>query len=177
MKADEIYEQFRNYFRDAGGENLTAGILANLKRFGNYFVAFSLGQETHDQLKEAFRRLRLLVEVASPVVLKLYDCFDRTKTLSIDEFVEAVELLESYVFRRSVCDMQTRSLGQIFSSLAYRVEDESPLLSLKVGLYRQTKKRRFATDAEFREGLENRDVYDMRSCHYLLDRIEVDPIV
>lgn len=121
-----------------------------------------------------FRRLRLLVEVASPVVLRLYDCYDRAKTLPLDHFVAAVELLESYVFRRSVCDLQTRSLGQIFSSLAYRIKDEAPFVSLKVALYRQGKTRRFPSDAEFREGLETRDVFDMRHCHYLLDRLEND---
>ena len=102
----------------------------------------------------------------------LYDYHERAKTLSADEFVEAIELLESFVFRRSVCDMQTRSLGQIFASLAYRITETQPLLSLKVALYRQGKKRRFPTDAEFREALETRDVYDMRTCFYLLDRLE-----
>jgi uncharacterized protein with ParB-like and HNH nuclease domain/predicted transport protein len=174
LKADEIYQQFRTYFHGIGGDNPIGEILANLKRFGNYYVAFSLGQESNEKLKEVFRRLRLMVEVASPVVLKLYDCYDRTKTLSLDEFIQAVELLESYVFRRSICDMQTRNLGQIFSSLAYRLKEETPLLSLKVALHRQGKKRRFPTDAEFREGLETRDVYDMRHCDYLLDRLEND---
>ena len=88
--------------------------------------------------------------------------------------MQAVELLESYVFRRSVCDMQTRSLGQIFASLSYRIRDEAPLDSLKVALARQGKNRRFPQDAEFRQALETRDVYDMRNCHYLLDRLEND---
>ena len=88
------------------------------------------------------------------------------------DFVIAVELLESYVFRRSVCAMQTRNLAQIFASLAYRIREDAPLLSLKVALRRQGKKRRFPSDVEFREALETRDVYDMRNCHYLLDRLE-----
>lgn len=174
LKADEIYQQFRTYFQGFDSANPIVDLLADLKRFGRYYVAFSLGQESNPKLKEVFKRLRLLVEVASPVMIKLYDCYERTKTLSLNEFVDAAELLESYVFRRSVCDMQTRSLGQIFSSLAYRIKDEAPLLSLKVALYRQARKRRFPTDAEFREGLETRDIYDMRHCHYLLDRLEND---
>lgn len=174
LKADDIYQQFRTYFYGVKGDNPVRDILATLKRFGQYYVAFSLGHEQNMKLRDAFRRLRLLVEVASPVVLKLYDCFDRAKTLSLDEFVVAVELLESYVFRRSVCAMQTRSLGQIFASLAYRIKDDAPLLSLKVALCRQTKKRRFPTDAEFRESLETHDVFDMRHCKYLLDRLEND---
>lgn len=172
LKAAEIYHEFRSYFSRTIDKRGVDGILSDLRRFGTYYTAFSLGQEKQPALKETFARLRSLVEVASPVVLTLYDYHDRAKTLSADEFAEAVELLESFVFRRSVCDMQTRSLGQIFASLAYRITENQPLLSLKVALYRQGKKRRFPTDAEFREALETRDVYDMRTCFYLLDRLE-----
>lgn len=172
LKAADIYHEFRSYFSRIVEKRGVDGILSDLRRFGTYYTAFSLGQEKQPALKEAFARLRSLVEVASPVVLTLYDYYDRAKTLSADEFVEAIELLESFVFRRSVCDMQTRSLGQIFASLAYRITESQPLLSLKVALYRQGKKRRFPTDAEFREALETRDVYDMRTCFYLLDRLE-----
>lgn len=172
LKAADIYHEFRSYFSRIVEMRGVDGILSDLRRFGTYYTAFSLGQEKQPALKEAFARLRSLVEVASPVVLTLYDYHDRAKTLSADEFVEAIELLESFVFRRSVCDMQTRSLGQIFASLAYRITENQPLLSLKVALYRQGKKRRFPTDAEFREALETRDVYDMRTCFYLLERLE-----
>lgn len=172
LKAADIYHEFRSYFSRTVGKRDVDGILSDLRRFGTYYTAFSLGQEKRPALKEAFSRLRSLVEVASPVVLTLYDFYDRAKTLSAEEFVEAVELLESFVFRRSVCDMQTRSLGQIFASLAYRITESQPLLSLKVALYRQGKKRRFPSDTEFREALETRDVYDMRTCFYLLDRLE-----
>ena len=172
LKAAEIYHEFRSFFSRTVEKRGVDGILNDLRRFGTYYTAFSLGQEKQPALKEAFARLRSLVEVASPVVLTLYDYHERAKTLGADEFVEAIELLESFVFRRSVCDMQTRSLGQIFASLAYRITENQPLLSLKVALYRQGKKRRFPTDAEFREALETRDVYDMRTCFYLLDRLE-----
>lgn len=98
----------------------------------------------------------------------------RVGSLKRGGMIEAIDLLESYVFRCSVCDMQTRSLGQIFSSLAYRISTEAPLLSLKTSLFLQSKKRRFPLDTEFRDSLETRDVYDMRNCFYLLDRIEND---
>ena len=172
LKAAEIYHEFRSFFSRTVEKRGVDGILSDLRRFGTYYTAFSLGQEKQPALKEAFARLRSLIEVASPVVLTLYYYHERAKTLSADEFIEAIELLESFVFRRSVCDLQTRSLGQIFASLAYRITETQPLLSLKVALYRQGKKRRFPNDAEFREALETRDVYDMRTCFYLLDRLE-----
>jgi uncharacterized protein with ParB-like and HNH nuclease domain/predicted transport protein len=174
LKADEIYSHFRTFFFGQVPKRPVEELLADLRRFAGYYVAFSLGRERNSKLAEPFKRLRQLVEVASPVVLKLYDCHERLRSLSVAEFTEAAELLESYVFRRSVCDMQTRSLGQIFASLAYRIQETSPLTSLKVALARQSKNRRFPQDAELRVALETRDVYDMRSCHYLLDRLEND---
>jgi uncharacterized protein with ParB-like and HNH nuclease domain/predicted transport protein len=174
LKSDQIYRQFRIYFQAASPAQPAHTILDEIKRFGTYYVGFSLGQEENKKLREALQRLRALVEVASPLILQLYDFYSRARTLSLEGFLEAAELLESYVFRRAVCDMQTRSLYQIFASLAYRIRESDPLLSLKTALFRQTKKRRFPTDTEFREAFEARDVYDMRGRHYLLDRLEND---
>lgn len=174
IRNDDIYYQFRSYFEREKNSQSEDSILAELQRYGSYYVAFSLGGGSINELKAPFARLGQLIEVASPVVLKLYDCFARENTLSLTEFIAAVELLESYVFRRSVCDMQTRNLGQIFASLAARIKRNAPLLSLKVALFRQSSKRRFPADIEFCEALETRDVYDMRQCHYLLTRLEND---
>lgn len=172
LKATEIYHEFQSYFSRTVDKRGVDEILSNLRRFGGYYTSFSLGQEKQPALRVAFNRLRSLVEVASPAVMALYDCHDRAKTLTTDEFIEAIELLESFVFRRSVCDMQTRSLGQIFASLAYRITETQPLQSLQVALFRQGEKRRFPSDDEFRKALETRDVYNMRTCFFLLDRLE-----
>jgi uncharacterized protein with ParB-like and HNH nuclease domain len=173
FRQDDIYHQFRSFFYAASKNQSVFEILSDIKQFGDYYAAFSLGQEEEGKLKEPLRRLRALVEVASPVVLRLYHCFKVTKTLSLDQFVEATELLESYVFRRAVCDMQTRSLGQIFASLAYRIKEDEPLLSLKVALARQGDARCFPTDDQFRLALETRDVYHMaRTRSFLLDGLK-----
>jgi len=107
-------------------------------------------------------------------MLKLYDCHSCTDNFDSQSFSEAIELLESYVFRRLACDMQTRSLYQVFVSLANKIDSDDPLQSLKVALYRGSRKRRFPSNSEFRDALETRDIYSMRSCAYLLDRLEND---
>src|SRR5262249_9101471 len=100
--------------------------------------------------------------------------YSRVGSLSLKEFVETAILIESYVFRRGVCDMQTRNLYQIFASITYRLAEKEPFLRLKAVLHQQGRKRRFPNNVEFREALQTRDIYDMRTCHYLLDRIEND---
>lgn len=174
FRADAIYQQFRHYFHDVTAGNPVEFVLAELRRHAGYYARFSLSREADATLAEPAKRLRALVEVASPLMLRLYDCHDRLQTLSTKEFRLAIELLESYVFRRSACNMQSRSLYQVFASIAYKIRDDSPLQSLKVALYRGGKQRRFPTDEEFREALETRDAYAMRGCAYLLDRLEND---
>jgi uncharacterized protein with ParB-like and HNH nuclease domain/predicted transport protein len=174
LRADAIYHQFRDFFHAESSTRPVEAILAELRRFANYYSRFSLGRETDPQLVVASGRLRTLVEVASPLMLRLHDAHDRTGAFDSRDFSEAISLLESYVFRRSTCDMQTRSLYQIFAGIAYKIQDHAPLQSLKVALHRGGKKRRFPSDTEFRDALEARDVYAMRSCAYLLDRLEND---
>ena len=173
-KSDEIYKQFRTFFQSESREKSAEVILEEVKRFGNYYVGFSLGKEDNKTLQQALRRLRALVEVASPLILQLYDYYSYTHSLSLEEFIESAKLIESYVFRRGVCDMQTRSLYQIFASMTYRLSETEPFTKLTAILHQQGKKRRFPSDTEFREALETRDIYDMRTCHYFLDRIEND---
>ena len=174
FRADAIYHHFREYFHAETAHKSVKDVLGELQRYATYYVRFSLSRESDPVFAKAALRLRNLVEVASPLMLRLYDCHERTGNFDSRAFGEAIELLESYIFRRSACDMQTRSLYQIFASLAYRIRDNAPLLSLKVALYRGGKKRRFPSDIEFRDALEARDVYAMRTCAYLLDRLEND---
>jgi uncharacterized protein with ParB-like and HNH nuclease domain/predicted transport protein len=173
LNSEEVYVRFKEFY--AGKlEGSVDVFLAELKRFAHYYAAYNFELEPNAALKLAFQRLRTVVDVASPVMLQLYDAYDQAKTLTPTEFREAAELLESYVFRRSVCEMQTRSLGNIFVSLALRIKMDSPLQSLKVALFRQGDSRKFPSDGEFLESLASRDVYHMRHCWYLLDRLEND---
>jgi uncharacterized protein with ParB-like and HNH nuclease domain/predicted transport protein len=168
----EIYQEFREFFRTREAEVGLEEALVDMLRFAGYHAAFSMGRGADDGLRLPLQRLSRLASVAAILVMRLNDCHHRLKTLSQKEFVEALSLLESYVFRRSVCGMQTRGYWKTFATFAYRIEDDTPLLSLKVALKRQRGRYRFANDDEFMRELAARDVYNMRTCHYLLDRLE-----
>ncbi len=104
--------------------------------------------------------------------MRLFECHDVHKTLSIDQFADAVALIESYVFRRAICGEQTRGYWQVFANLAYRISNDRPLESLQVGLARSPDSYGFPSDDEFRKSLEERDIYQKRVCFDLLDRLE-----
>ena len=172
LRSSDIYRTFREYFHEMGGEPTAAQILGDLRLYAKFYVAYTTGNHPDAQLSRAFRRLRDLVEVAAPLMMRLFFCHEVLGTLSLPEFVEATELLESYVFRRSVCELETRSLGRIFASLAFEVAEPEPLQSLKIAIALQRHNRRLPDDSEFKSALETRNIYSMRHCHYLLDRLE-----
>ena len=170
-KADEIYFAFRREFESIGTERLEE-LLQDLLRFSRYHAAFSVGAAAAELLSGHLRRLRRLVDVAAILIMRLFECHDVHGTLEPAKFLVAIELIESYVFRRAICGEQTRGYWQVFANLAYQIDHDCPLESLKVGLARQRDTYRFPDNIEFQQALTDRDVYGKRVCFQLLDRLE-----
>lgn len=178
IKSRDVYPLFKEWFHKQLTSKGAEFALQRLLRLAGFYSNYMFRKEQEQDLLQAFTRLRGLVEVASPVVIRLYEAYSTSEeepsTLTRSEFVDAIHILESYVLRRAVCAMQTRSLGSVFASLAQRIDAASPLESLKVALVRFKKSSRFPTDIEFQQALETREIYEMRICRYLLERLEND---
>ncbi|MCP4615278.1 MAG: DUF262 domain-containing protein [Bradyrhizobium sp.] len=171
-KTANIYSAFRRVFGSIGNDHSSLdAFLQRLLKFARYHAAFSIGANVSDGLRQAFAHLRRQVDVPATLVMRLYDCYD-TGSLSEREFIDAIELLDSYVFRRAICGEQTRGYWQVFASLAYRIEPDRPFETLRVGLALQRDNYRFPEDGEFRSALQERDIYGKRVCFDLLDRLE-----
>ena len=173
QKADEIYFAFRREFRSVGTmpERLDE-LLDDLLRFARYHAAFSLGAAAPESMREPLARLRRQLDVPAILVMRLFECQDVHGTLEPRAFVDAIWLIESYVFRRAIYGEQTRGYWQVFANLAYQIEPDRPLESLAVGLARQHDTYRFPDDTEFHQALTERDIYGKRLCFELLDRLE-----
>lgn len=172
-KADEIYFAFRRHFGSfTSATNNLDTFLRELLRFAEYHAAFSIGADAAQPLREPLARLRRLVDVPAPLVMRLFDCYESLGTLPEQEFVKAIGLIESYVFRRAICGEQTRGYWQVFANLAHRIDPDRPFESLTIGIARQRDNYRFPDDDEFRKALEDRDIYGKRVCFDLLDRLE-----
>ena len=173
LKAGDVYALFKEWFGRALESADVDTLLGRIFTHTRYYAAYSLLQERDAELRAAFADLRTLVEVATPAIMRLYDLYDAAK-LAKSDFVAAVRLLESYILRRSVCDMQTRSLGNIFAALAQKISDEAPLESLRVAVARFSKNSRFPNDTEFFEALIHKELYESRICRFVLERLEND---
>jgi hypothetical protein len=141
-------------------------------RFARFHAAFSLGRSATGKRARQLAKLRHLVDVPALLVMRLSECFEHLHTMTEEDFLEALSLIESYILRRAICGLQTRGYWQIFASLAYTIGAQDTLTKLKVALARQRDNYRFPSDEEFKRALKENDLYGLRVCRHLLEGLE-----
>jgi uncharacterized protein with ParB-like and HNH nuclease domain/predicted transport protein len=172
-KLRKVYEAFKEYTRtneiaSSGVENL----VADIQSVARYYCAIALLAETDADLKAAFHDIGVLkVDVALPLLLELYEDYTN-QTLNKSELVQAVRLVESYVFRRAVCGIPTNSMNKTFSTFTRPLKKDRYIESVKARFLLLQSYRRFPTDDEFKSKIINKDLYNFRSRTYWLRRME-----
>lgn len=170
-KEREVYEAFKAYARSSDAGDVEA-IVSDIHTYAKYYCAMALGTENDPDLKMAFHDLReLKVDVAFPLLLELYSDYAR-EVLSVSNFLTAVRLIESYVFRRAVCGIPTNSMNKTFANFARDLKKDRYLESFQAIFLLLPSYRRFPDDEEFRRELKLKDVYNFRSRSYWLRRLE-----
>jgi hypothetical protein len=99
--------------------------------------------------------------------------------LTESEITKIVETVESYIFRRTICDVPTNALNKVFLLLhrdIVRLEgnEDNYLEKLKYVLSEKRESGRFPDDDEFAHALASKNIYNMRgdSKPYLFERLE-----
>lgn len=165
-----VYEAFKTYALafDGGTEQL----VADIHRFSGHYQAMVLGVEPDVELARAFHDLReLKVTVVYPLLLELYDDY-QTDLLSNNELLQAIRLIESYVFRRAICELPTNSMNKTFAQFGRRLKKDRYLESVQAELLLLLSYRRFPADDEFRRNLKTKDLYKFKNRSYWLRRLE-----
>lgn len=168
----EVYKAFKRHVQE-NGKSIN-DVVADIYRFSKFFVRIALpGKETDPELHDLFADINALrVDVAYPFILELYEDYDQGK-LSQYDFCEILQLVISYVFRRSVCGIPTNSLNKTFATISREINKDKYLKRVQVALKLKDSYRRFPDDNEFRQALITKpDMYSMRTRNYLLGKIE-----
>ena len=168
-RSDRIYSEFRNFWKPSGSEALS-NMLAHLAQFASFYVAFLQPDRIKSKsLSTAMRRVRSLGSAHAILVMRLYNLYDE-KALAHDDFIRALDLISSFIVRRSVLGMQTRGYWAVFARIAHSLRRDDPLGSLQVEFARQN--YRFPSDNEFMSAIQERDLYGLRICWHILSQLE-----
>ena len=171
MKLDRIYEEFK-VFWSGDSEIPLEELLADMLRVAQTYASFlGIAPMRRPWLADAMGHMRSLNTTQGLLIMSLYDCHEK-ELLSQEEFVRAVTLIESYLLRRAVLGMQTRDYWSVFARIARDIDPQSAFDSFQVALARLRDSYRFPSDEEFSRGLHERELYGLRVCKHVLDRIE-----
>jgi uncharacterized protein with ParB-like and HNH nuclease domain/predicted transport protein len=168
-----VYEAFKQHSQKPSTAELgVSALLADVQAFASYYCSIALGHEDDKSLAEAFRDLRdLRVDVAYPLLLEMYDDY-ANGTLTRDDFLRSLRLIESYVFRRAICAIPTNSLNKTFATFGRSIKKDRYLESMQAAFELLPSYRRFPGDEEFKRELATRDMYNIPRRSYWLRRLE-----
>lgn len=179
-KMDEVYDRFKAYIQERKKVetlNTIEPIIAEIFRFSKYYVSIVLDMEKDTELHNCFSNINTLdVTVAFPFLLEVYDDY-KQEHIQKPELVEILSLVESYVFRRVICDIPTNSLNTTFAGrLIPNVDKNNYLESLKqafLNLSEMSDRYRYPSDSEFKQEFQVKGVYNNpKRCQYLLRKLE-----
>lgn len=174
---EKVYVKFKEYVENTNTnvQDLLKELLVYAKRYDTLLH----GKTGAYKIDHSINRLnRLKTTVIRPFLLEVFREHEEGN-VSIVDVQNILLTIESYLFRRSICDLPTNSLNKIFLLLhkeIMRFENNPDCYfeKMKYVLANKKEKTRFPRDREFIEALETQNIYSMPSKNkwYLFERIE-----
>ena len=172
----QVYESFKRYVADKREPEALEAIIKEIVHYSKHYIRIALLEETDRELRACLADIHALgVEVVFPVLLGIYEAYSQG-VAGKAEVVEAFRLIESYLFRRGICNLPTNSLNEYFVFLLKWIlsNNVQGYLSqlIKVALSAFTGIGRCPSDSEFKQEFLIKDVYNFNKCKYLLHKLE-----
>jgi uncharacterized protein with ParB-like and HNH nuclease domain len=174
IKQSEIYFEIKNRINT----NDALSYLEDLYIFSEYYSRLlDPSREPKEPIRKYLLRLnRLEVATVYPFLLNCYDEWMKNR-ITEGEFISILQVLENFILRRFVCNVQTRGLNRIFALLYSQVSKSTDLASdnfverLKLTL----QGRDYPKNVEFRSRFLDVKLYGSNrseKCKLILESIE-----
>jgi len=171
-RMDKVYEEFKQYVQSSKAPESIEEVVADIYKFSGYYVNMIFYKVQDKGLQQAFRNIsKLKVDVSYPFLLPVYNDFNE-ELITSEDFIEILNLVESYVFRRAICGIPPNSLNKTFVTLYKNIDKENYLESVKATFLLMVGYKRYPSDSEFEKEIATKDVYNFRSRNYLLNKLE-----
>jgi uncharacterized protein with ParB-like and HNH nuclease domain len=111
---------------------------------------------------------------AYPFLMKIYIDYEAKLIKDDDELFEIYALTENFLFRRSICEVETNALISTFAAITNAIDKERYLESLKESFIKLKNRGRFPDDKEFSRAFVEKDIYSRKTykANYLLEKLE-----
>ncbi|TCD03210.1 DUF262 and DUF1524 domain-containing protein [Pedobacter psychroterrae] len=167
-----VYDTYKIFLASKWGFSSIEDAVKDLFTFAKYYVRMALSMEPDPDLLSRFKEItKLKIDTSYPFLLAVYADYE-TGLVAKAAFLEILDVVIRYVFRRAICGIPTNSLNKTFATLYRSVKKEAYLESLKATFLLMDGYRKFPTDEEFAGELIVKDIYGFRNRNYLLESLE-----
>jgi len=169
-----VYNEFKARYHNSSVEELECIMLQIKKLAIHYNKLLNPQKEADKEIQLHLRYIcQLEINVAYPFLMKVYDDFygdiiDKTT------FINILNLVQSFTWRRFIVGLPTNALNKIFMSLYDKVDTNNYLYSIQKSLLQRSGTQRFPKNEEVARFLKEKDLYSIRhqNTMYFLERLE-----
>ncbi len=167
-----VYNTFKEFFEKEKIGKSIEDIVQQMYTYSNYYTNIALNKEEDKELRILFKELvnDLKTHVSMPFLLVVYNKYKQSE-LTKESFKEILQILQSYIFRRSVCNLPTNALNKIFATMHSKIDENNYLDSFKALLI-ATKRYNFPNDTEFANNIKVKDFYNFKNRLFLFSKLE-----
>ncbi len=171
---NKVFDVFKDRYQFENEEKLIELLdeIKSYSKFYNYFINPEWVE--NEKIRESLRQIKKLqINVSYPFLLQLFKALD-DQIIQENDLIEALEVIQSFVWRRFICGVATNALNKIFMDL-YKSLDENDLInSLWKNLITKTGSQRFPNNDEVFKEIEFKDMYNIQPKNktYFLERLE-----
>jgi len=168
---DKVYDDFKKYIKQNNENMDEEGILEELKTYSEYYSWFLNGNSPNNKINEKLSEFRYLRNTTVyPLILSVFEDTYSYKNINENELLDILNLLISYIFRRSVCGYTTNSLNKVFASIVVLLKSKDIYKQIEKGLMSKS----FPGDEEFRAEFIKCNFYKKGTefCKYTLKLLE-----
>jgi len=170
----KVYQSFKSEYSFNNLEELE-NLLGKMKKYAGYYnKLINPNQEEDKDIRAQLKLInKLEINVSYPFLLKVYNDYAE-KVINKEIFIEILDLLQSFVWRRFVVSLPTNALNKIFMRLYEDVDTSDYLVSVQKSLIKKKGSQRFPKDLEVIGALKEKDVYAIstKNRNYLFERLE-----
>ncbi len=166
-----LYTKFTKYIDKFAKKDNLIELVNELKQYARRYIKTINAQDDESLLQLALERFNMLdVATATPLLLDLYNRYeneDENKKLSLSAFVSMLEVLESFILRRSILRWRTRGYGLDFAKAIEQSTTLDELINYLVG-------KGWPTDEEIKNALNEFPIYrhEPKKCRLIMTKIE-----
>lgn len=173
VRRNTIYSSFKERIEQLSDTEALEVEIKNLNRDSEYYARFlNPSRETSATLKSKLTALEALdVSSCFPLLLKLYGAMDQGSA-SEDDVAKCLDLMESYLVRRSVVGLPNNAIDQLFVQAAGLLDTSDVVNSTNNRLSAATGRMRWPADAEFAQAILTQQQYGKKSTPHVLRSLE-----